>query len=319
VAAALTAAAVALVAVVVPGGRDDSANATAYVVKRVDGALSAAEPGEIAQVTVTTRTATPDGTTATTTAEEWSYGDQWRAIANSPAGRPVYDEGSSPASLYTLVSYLKRTWARQRELGRAVAPSPTPRSLVPQPSGWPTFPGPSGPPASSVPQGWPVPGPGRCEPVVAALPLLFLPGLPHVHLSLSASSPAAVARGLRAAISCGSLAVAGRQRVDGIEAIELTSPPGSLISETIWASPGTYLPVRVVLRSASAHHRLIVDGYPVLQMTADISWLPPTAQNLAKLTVPIPAGFRHVPLAEAVGPILYQTPDGLPKGLSATG
>jgi hypothetical protein len=128
-----------------------------------------------------------------------------------------------------------------------------------------------------------------------------------------------VARGLRAAISCGSLAVAGRQRVDGIEAIELTSPPGSLISETIWASPGTYLPVRVVLRSASAHHRLIVDGYPVLQMTADISWLPPTAQNLAKLTVPIPAGFRHVPLAEAVGPILYQTPDGLPKGLSATG
>lgn len=317
VAAALTAAAVALVAVVVPGARD-GADATASVVKRVDGALSAAEPGEIAQVTVTTRIAMPDGTTATTTGEEWSYGDQWRAIANSPAGPPVYDEGSSPASLYTLVSYKKRTWARQRELGRALAPSPTPGSLVPRPSGWPTYPGLSGPPASFAPEGRSVPGPGSCEPVVAALPLLFLPGLPRVRLSLSASSPAAVARALRAAISCGTLkAVAGRQRVDGIEAIELTSPPDTP-SETIWVSPGTYLPVRVVVRSAF-HHAFIVNGQTVLQLTADITWLPPTAQNLGRLTVPIPAGFRHVPLAEAVGPILYQTPGGLPKGLSGTG
>jgi hypothetical protein len=315
VAAALTAAAVALVAVVVPGARDDSANATAYVVKRVDGALSAAEPGEIAQVTVTTRTAMPDGTTATTTGEEWSYGDRWRAIANSPAGRPVYDEGSSAASLYTLVSYLKRTWARQRELGRAFALSPTPGSLVPRPSGWPMYPG---LPASFAPKGRQVPGPGSCEPVVAALPLLFVPGLPRAHLSLSASSPAAVARALRAAISCGTLkAVAGRQRVDGIEAIELTSPPDTP-SETIWVSPGTYLPVRVVVRSAF-HHAFIVNRQTVLQLTADITWLPPTAQNLGKLTVPIPAGFRHVPLDEAVGPILYQTPGALPKGFSGTG
>jgi hypothetical protein len=153
--------------------------------------------------------------------------------------------------------------------------------------------------------------------VVAALPLLFLPGLPRVHLSLSASSPAAVARALRAAISCGTLAVAGRQRVNGIEAIELTSPPDTP-SETIWVSPGTYLPLRVVVRSAF-HHALIVGDQPVLQLTADITWLRPTAQNLAKLTVPIPAGFRHVELGEAVAPILQQIPDGLPKGLSRTG
>jgi hypothetical protein len=320
VVAALTAAAVALVLVVVPGARDDSAAATAYVVKRVDGALSAAEPGEIAQVTVTTRTAMPDGTTTTTSGEEWSYSDQWRSIANKPSGRPVYDEGFSAASLYTLVSYQTRTWARQREPGPAVAPSPTPGSPVPWPSGRPTFSGLSGPPASSAP-GWPVPGPGSCEPVVAALPLLFFPGLPRIYLSAkgegSASSPAAVARALRAAISCGTLAVAGRQRVDGIEAIELTSPPDKP-SVTIWVSPGTYLPVRVVVRSAF-HHAFFVGGQTILQLTADITWLRPTAQNLAKLTVPIPAGFRHVPLDKAVGPILQQIPGGLPKGVSGTG
>ena len=89
--------------------------------------------------------------------------------------------------------------------------------------------------------------------------------------------------------------MAGRQRVDGIEAIKLTSRPGSLISETIWVSPGTYLPVRVVVRSAARRIRAI-------QQTADITWLPPTAQNLAKLTVPIPAGFRQVPLIQAIAP-----------------
>jgi hypothetical protein len=107
-------------------------------------------------------------------------------------------------------------------------------------------------------------------------------------------------RSLRAAISCGTLVVAGQQRVDGTGAIELASRPGSPISETIWVSPGTYLPVRVVLRLAR--------GQPVFQQTADITWLRPTAQNLAKLTVPIPAGFRRVPLAWAVTPIVQQIP-----------
>jgi hypothetical protein len=96
--------------------------------------------------------------------------------------------------------------------------------------------------------------------------------------------------------------VAGRQRVDGIEAIELTSRPGSLISETIWVSPDTYLPVRVIVHSPP--------GMPVFQQTADFTWLPPTAQNLAKLTVPIPAGFRKVSLREAVLPIQQVIPIG---------
>jgi hypothetical protein len=270
VAAALAAAAVAVAAIGVPGagrgGTEGPTVNTAYVVKRVDSALDAADPGAIAQMTVTTRSAAiPGGTTATTTAEEWSYGDQWRSVTYSAAGHLLSDEGFSTASVYTVVSYPARTWARQAGPGR-------PARLAP--------------------------GPRGCGPVVAALPLLFQPGLPGGGLSAS-SLPATVARDLRAAVSCGTLAAAGRQRVDGIEALELTSRPDSMIPETIWVSPGTYLPVRVVIRP--------VPGTPGPWQTADITWLPPTAQNLARLTVPIPAGFRQVPFAEAVRPLMEHT------------
>jgi hypothetical protein len=282
---AALAAGVALAAVGVPGAHDTGADAAAYVVKRVDGALSAAEPGKVAQVKVTTRRLMPNGTTVTTTGEEWSYGDQWRSVVDSSAGRPVYDEGSSTASLYTVVSYPKRTWARQHEAGFPAAPAPLPT------------------PAS---------GPQGCEPVIAALPVQFLPGPAGIHLS--ASSPAAVARALRAAISCGTLSVAGRERVDGIDAIKLTSSPDEP-SMTIWVSPGTYLPLRVVVRSTGGHGVFLGDQL-ILQQTAEITWLPPTTQNLAKLTVPIPAGFRQVPLAQAVWSILQQTPAGLSKSVT---
>ena len=263
-AAALTAGAVALVAVIVPGAGHNSsggpANDTAYVVKRVYSALSAAGPGMVAQMTVTTRSATGSGgTTSTTTAEEWSYDDRWRAVTYSAAGHHLYDEGFSSASAYTVVSYRTRTWARQRGSGR-------PAKLAP--------------------------GTRRCGQAVAPLPLPQ-PGLPG---GLSAGwQPATVADALRAAVSCGTLAVAGRQRVDAVTAIKLTSRPDSVISETVWVSPGTYLPVRVVIRPAA--------GQQEPWQTADIAWLPPTAQNLARLTVPIPAGFRRISLARATAPI----------------
>jgi hypothetical protein len=283
VAAALTAGAVAVAAVEVPSALHSGADATAYVVKRVDSALNAAEPGEIAQMTVTTRSAPLNGgTTTTTNAEEWSYGDQWRSVVTSQAGRPVYDQGSSTSStsvtVYTLVSYLARTWGRQHELG---------------------------------PPGIGTTGPRGCGLGAAGtLQFLFQPGLAQLlgfHTSGS-SLAATVPRALRAAISCGSLKVAGRQQVDGVDAIELTSSPDSPASETIWVSPGTYLPLRVVVRSDGPHHGLILNNQVVLLATADITWLPPTSQNLARLTVPIPAGFRHVPVDQAVTPILQQTP-----------
>ncbi len=253
-AVALAAGVVTLVAVGVPGaGPGSTAGAvnTAYVVNRVDRALRVAGPGAIAQMTVTTR-----GTGGTTTAREWSYGDQWRSITNSSAGQPAYDEGLSHG-VYTVVSYPTRAWARQRESSRLAAPAL---------------------------------GPSGCEPAVAGFPL-FPSGLPVIDVA-AGSLPAAVARDLRAAISCGALAWAGRQRVDGIDAIKLTTNSGSPIAETIWVSPGTYLPVRVVIRPAP--------GQQGPWQTADITWLAPTGQNLARLTVPVPAGFRHVRLMPLV-------------------
>lgn len=54
------------------------------------------------------------------------------------------------------------------------------------------------------------------------------------------------------------------------------------------------------------------DHLLVLQQTATISWLPATSRNLDKLTVPVPAGYRQVPLLEAVLLTLGQI-QGLPS------
>ncbi|MGH3165248.1 MAG: hypothetical protein ACRDN0_05060, partial [Trebonia sp.] len=278
-AAALTAAAIALVTVVLPGeflgGHGGAVAQAAYVVKRVDSALNSAEPGEMAQMTVTTTSTGIQGPAATTTAEEWSYDGQWRSVVNSLGGKFVYDEGWNGSSVYTMVSYAERAWARQH---------------VPDyPAG--TSPGPRG-----------------CGPAVSEFPLLFRYGLPGIGLPAS-SLPSTVATAVRTAISCGTLVADGRQRVGGIEAIKLTSSEPSLLSETIWVDPGSYLPVRVVVRSP--------DGMPGgVQQKANITWLAPTAANLAKLKVPVPAGFRQVPLAEAVLPVWKLLPGaGLPGGL----
>jgi hypothetical protein len=263
-ATALAAGAVALRVMGVPeaehSSADNQADRASYVVRRVSTALRAADLGDIAQLTVTTQdSARAGGPVARTTSREWSRGDQWRAVTYSSAGHPVYGEGWSTASRYTLVSYLTRTWARQPGTDRAAAQAS---------------------------------GAGHCGPAATALPLLFQPGLPVGDSA--ASSPLTVAGKLRAAVSCGSLAAAGRQRIDGIEAIRLTSGPASRIAETVWINPATYLPVRVVIRPALTKPELL---------TADITWLPPTAQHLARLAVPVPAGFRRRPLAAAAAAV----------------
>ena len=283
-ATALSAGAVALAVVVVPSRPHTEINLTADVVKRVSSALTAADPGDIAQMSVTTTSsaAAYAGKTATTTAEEWSYGDQWRSVTYSSPGHPLYDEGSAisaSSSVYTLVNYSTRTWTRQQGLGRPAAPLPS--------------------------SGFGKSGPHGCAPAAEAVPLLFRFGLPGIGLPAS-TLPSTVARSLRTAVSCGTLTMAGRQQIDGTEAIKLTSRPGSFISETIWVSPSTYLPLRVVVRSAP--------GAPVIHQAADITWLPPTAQNLAKLTVPIPAGFRHVSFPAVAAPTFRQIPAELLPG-----
>jgi hypothetical protein len=226
---------------------------------------------------ITTVSAGTPGGITTITSEEWSYGDQRRSVTYSPTGHPAYDEGSGTSSAYTVVSYLKRTWAQE----------PGPRPDV-SPSGL-----------------------RGCGPAGVALPLLFRFGLPALGTNASAL-PATVVRDLRTAISCGTLTEAGRQRVDGIEAIELTSRPGSPISETIWVSPGTDLPVRVVVLDTPAPGNPVLrNSQALVRQTADIIWLRLTAQNLAELAVPIAAGFRRIPVLSVVAPIL----EGGPKVL----
>ena len=307
-ATALTAGAVALVAVILPGAPAAPAtgiDATAYVVQHVSSALTAAEPGDIAQIAVT-RSVTTGGKTVTTTAQEWSYGDQWRSVTNSSAGQPLYDEGYSAAGVYTLVSYLTRTWARERGIGHPTAPAAIGLLLLrPGIKAW--LPGlfrlrpahPNG--AVLVPR--------LCLPVVSASQLLFQPGLPALGFSAGLQAAAGfsapslpAARALRNAIACGILADAGRQSVGGIETIKLKSRPNSPISETIWVTPHNYLPVRVVITSSASS-----DGTPVVRQTADIAWLQPTAQNLAKLSVPIPAGYRRVSLIKVLLGIAKRT------------
>jgi hypothetical protein len=286
-AAALTAGAVALAVVVVPSQQRTGIELTADVVKRVSSALTAADPGDIAQMSVTTSSASPyGGKTVATIAEEWSYGDQWRSVTYSSPGHPLYDEGytaSAGSSVYTLVNYSTRSWTKRPGLGRPAAAIPF--STLPTARG--------------------------CRPAIGAFPLLYKFGLPGMGLPAS-SLPSTVARSLRTAVSCGILTVTGRQTVDGVEAIKLTSRAGSPISEIIWVSPSTYLPVRVVVRSASgAAGAFGAAGAPAVQQTADITWLPPTAQNLAKLTVPIPAGFRKVSLSAVAAPTFKQISSAL--------
>ena len=294
--AALAAGAVALAVIEVPGlvhgGTQGGAVNTAYVLKQVDSALQAAGPGEIAQMTVTThpmaagRTSGAHGVSRgpagqVVTAEEWSYGDQWRFAGNGTMASPILDMGYSPSAGYTEVSYKQRAWARSRDLGLP------PPGLAGSPKSQPV-------PVS----GTPVSGTPGCGPAVSDLPWLLHPGLVGVSGTTGTLLPGTVASTLRNAVSCGTLAVTGRQPVDGIEAIELTSRPGSVINETVWVDPATYLPVRINVDA--------VPGGSTWQ-TVNITWLPATAQNLAKLTVPVPAGFRHIPAAE-IRPTISKAP-----------
>jgi len=84
---------------------------------------------------------------------------------------------------------------------------------------------------------------------------------------------------IRSQLSCGEYRVAGRQWIDGIDAIKITGNESHL---TLWVSPATYLPVRLVAGPGTA------------QRQTDFSWLAPTPANLAALNVTVPAGFQQV-------------------------
>lgn len=80
---------------------------------------------------------------------------------------------------------------------------------------------------------------------------------------------------IRQELSCGAYTRDGRQRVDGIDAIELTGSNGLVL----WIDPSTYLPVRQA----------------GLGGVTDFRWFRATRASLANLKVTVPAGFRQVP------------------------
>lgn len=59
---------------------------------------------------------------------------------------------------------------------------------------------------------------------------------------------------------------------------------------TYWVNATTYLPVHITMKFGD---------FPAMQ--EDLQWLPPTAANLARMNVPIPAGFTQVPPNQFTG------------------
>ncbi len=97
-------------------------------------------------------------------------------------------------------------------------------------------------------------------------------------------NPHEMAAQLRTALSCGDLKAVGSGTVDGVPAVELSGHfNNGDAALTYWVNATTYLPFRFTARDS---------GTAVFQL--NLQWLPPTAANLAKLNVPIPAGFTQV-------------------------
>ncbi|HTZ30414.1 MAG TPA: hypothetical protein VMC83_40865 [Streptosporangiaceae bacterium] len=97
-------------------------------------------------------------------------------------------------------------------------------------------------------------------------------------------NPHEMAAQLHKALSCGDLRVVGSGTVGGVSAVELSGHFSNDDADlTYWVNATTYLPFRFTAANG---------GTSVFRMK--LQWLPPTAANLAKLNVPIPAGFTQV-------------------------
>ena len=125
-----------------------------------------------------------------------------------------------------------------------------------------------------------------------------LPRLTCAHAYPGAATPHLRATILKA-LSCGLFALAGHQRIDGVDAIKLIMKPspGLGFRETLWLDPSTYLPVRTSVAAFWGSHG------QVSRLIEDYQWLPPTAANLAALQAAIrratiPARFRMLPQAD---------------------
>jgi hypothetical protein len=97
--------------------------------------------------------------------------------------------------------------------------------------------------------------------------------------------PHEMAAQLHTLLSCGELRIVGSGTVNGVPAVKLSGDFQGGPAATYWVNATTYLPFRFTGPRGG--------GAPMLEW--NLQWLPPTAANLAKLNVPIPAGFTQVP------------------------
>ena len=106
------------------------------------------------------------------------------------------------------------------------------------------------------------------------------------------------AAGIRAEIANGQFTVVGRTELHGQQAIELkinvppnNEAPPHVTAELMWVNATTYLPMREATHWSNGE-----------QSVFDYVFLPPTAENLAKLRPVIPAGYTRAGRAQVTGP-----------------
>jgi hypothetical protein len=120
-------------------------------------------------------------------------------------------------------------------------------------------------------------------------------GVWHGHFVLGFSLDAA---GIRTEIANGQFRVVGPTELHGQKAVELeinvppnNEAPPHVTAARLWVDATTYLPMRQYLRMSNGE-----------QNVTDYTFLPPTAENLAKLRPEIPAGYTRAGRAEVTGP-----------------
>jgi hypothetical protein len=231
-----------------PGtGTGPKVQTAAYVIGQDEKALAQADAANLVEYVRASGFAGAASNSVT-----WYNGRQIRVKAFTGAGKLVSDEG---------ISYF-----------------PSPRRSIVTDVLYPQRAFHHGSAADNYQEVAPAPGPAQaqkdCKSAWFTGPTIGFPGQPSW------------AQQIRSVLRCGSYVVAGRQLIDGVQAIKLVSAPRGHYS-TIWIDPSTYLPVRIV----------DFDSAPDSAVTYDFRWLAPTQANLANFNVPIPAGFRQLPLS----------------------
>ena len=106
------------------------------------------------------------------------------------------------------------------------------------------------------------------------------------------------AAGIRAEIASGQFTVVGPTELHGRRAVELkinvppnNEAPPHVTAELMWVDATTYLPMREYTHWSNGQRSVF-----------DYVFLPPTAENLAKLRPVIPAGYTRAGRAQVTGP-----------------